>query len=136
MDGTFGVAKTKGFLKLTASLCESDSARREVMCNILIEFGITLKLVRLIRMCLNETCSRVRVIKLLSDRFSIKEALEKGEALSPLLLNFALEYSIRSVQYPGGLEIKWYTSAFSLCLRYIGWDRAYKKDKHRNFNNR
>jgi hypothetical protein len=33
------------------------SVRREVLCNFLIEFGIPLKLVRLIKMCLNETYS-------------------------------------------------------------------------------
>ena len=33
-----------------------DSFRREVLCNILIQFGIPTKLVRLITMCLNETC--------------------------------------------------------------------------------
>jgi len=31
-----------------------DSFRREVLCNILIEFGFSMKLVRLIKMCLNE----------------------------------------------------------------------------------
>jgi hypothetical protein len=32
--------------------------RREVLVNILIEFGIPMKLVRLIKMCLNETYSK------------------------------------------------------------------------------
>jgi len=36
-----------------------DLVRREVLCNILIEFGIPMKLVRLIKMCLNETYSRI-----------------------------------------------------------------------------
>jgi len=61
-----------------------DSVRREALYNILIEFGILKKLVRLIKMCLTETYSRVRV--------------GKGDALSPLLFNFALEYAIKRVQ--------------------------------------
>jgi hypothetical protein len=40
-----------------------DLVRREVLYNILIEFGIPLKLVRLIKICLNETYSRVQVDK-------------------------------------------------------------------------
>jgi hypothetical protein len=43
-----------------------DSVRREVSCSILIEFGIPRKLVGLIKMCLNETYSRVRIGKNLS----------------------------------------------------------------------
>ena len=59
------------------------------MYNILIEFGITTKLVRLINMCLTETYSRVWVSKNLSDMFPIKKDMKEGSALSPLLLNFA-----------------------------------------------
>ena len=40
-----------------------DSVRREVLYNILIEFVTPKKLVRLMKMCLNETYSRVRVAK-------------------------------------------------------------------------
>jgi hypothetical protein len=47
-------------------------------------------------MCLNETYSRVWVGKHLSDAFLINR--KEGEALLPLLFNFALEYSIRKVQ--------------------------------------
>jgi hypothetical protein len=75
-----------------------DSVRRVVLYNILIEFGIPKKLVRLIKMRLTETCSRVRVGKNLSDVFPIKNGLRQGDALSPLLFNFALEYAIRRVQ--------------------------------------
>jgi len=53
--------------------------------NILIQFGISMKLVRLIRMCLNETYSRVWVDRYLSDIFPIKNVLKQGDALLPLL---------------------------------------------------
>jgi hypothetical protein len=44
-------------------------------------------------MCLNETYSRVRIGKNLSDKFSIENGLKQGDALSSLLFNFALEGS-------------------------------------------
>ena len=77
-----------------------DSVRREALHNILIEFGIPKKLVRLIlvKTCLTETYSRVRVGKNLSEMFPIRNGLKQGDALSPLLFNFALEYAIKSVQ--------------------------------------
>jgi hypothetical protein len=49
-------------------------------------------------MCLNETYSKVRVGKLLSDKFPLQKGLKQGDVLSPLLFNFALEYAIRKVQ--------------------------------------
>jgi len=45
-----------------------------------------------------ETYSRVRVGKNLSDMFPIRNGLKQGDALSPLLFNFALVYTIRRVQ--------------------------------------
>jgi hypothetical protein len=47
-----------------------DSGRREVLYNILIEFGIPRKLVGLLKMCLNETYSRVPIGKK-SNKFSL-----------------------------------------------------------------
>ena len=75
-----------------------DSFRREVLYNILVELGIPKKMVRLLKMCLNETYSRVRVGKNLSDMLLIRKGLKQVDALSPLLFNFALEYAIRRVQ--------------------------------------
>jgi hypothetical protein len=47
---------------------------------------------------LNETYLTVRVGKYRSDKFPIQNGLKRGDALSPLLFNFALEYAIRRVQ--------------------------------------
>jgi hypothetical protein len=57
-----------------------------------------MKLARLIKMCLDETCSKVHIGKHLSDSFPIQNGLRQRDALSPLFFNFALEYAIRKVQ--------------------------------------
>jgi hypothetical protein len=59
----------------------NDSVRREVLYNILIEFGVPMKL---IKMCLTEMYSKVRIGKYLSDSFSIQNGLKQGDGLSPL----------------------------------------------------
>jgi hypothetical protein len=57
-----------------------------------------MKFVGLIKICLNETYSKVRIDKHLSDSFPVQNGLKQGDALSPLLFNFALEYAIKKVQ--------------------------------------
>jgi len=54
----------------------SCSVRREVLSNILIESSVSMKLIRLIIMCINGTYSRVRVGKHLSNLFPIKNGLK------------------------------------------------------------
>jgi hypothetical protein len=48
-----------------------------------------MKLLRQIEIHLNETCSKGRVSKHLSAMFLIQNGLKQGDALSPLLFNFA-----------------------------------------------
>ena len=64
-----------------------DSVGKEVLYNILFEFGIPMKLVRLIKMCLTETYSRVRVGKNFSDIIPIRNDFKQGDVLSPLFFN-------------------------------------------------
>ena len=66
------------------------SVGREVLYKIPIELSISMKLVRPIRIYLNENYSGVRVSKHLTDKFVIINSLKKGDALSPLLFIFAL----------------------------------------------
>ena len=56
---------------------------RVVLCNILNEFSVPMKLDRFIKMCLNEAYSRFWVDKHLSDTFPIRNGLKRGYALSP-----------------------------------------------------
>jgi hypothetical protein len=49
-------------------------------------------------MCLKETYSEVGIDEHLSDKLTNKNGLKPGDALKPLLFNFALEYIIRKVQ--------------------------------------
>jgi hypothetical protein len=41
--------------------------------------------------------NKVRIDKHLSDNFLIQNGIKQGDALSPLLFNFALEYAIRKM---------------------------------------
>jgi hypothetical protein len=75
-----------------------DSVRREVIYNTFYEFGIPMKLVRLIEMCLIETYSRECVSKNLSDMLPIRNGLKQGDAIWTLLFNYALKCTIRRVQ--------------------------------------
>jgi hypothetical protein len=75
-----------------------ESVWREVLYNILSEFGIPMKPVKLMKICLNETYSRVWVGKYLSGMFPFRNGLKQGDSLSPLVFNLAFEYAIRRVQ--------------------------------------
>jgi hypothetical protein len=56
-----------------------------------------MNVIRLIKMCLNESYTKVCVVKHLYDSFPIQNGLKQGDSLSPLLYSFALEYAIRKV---------------------------------------
>jgi len=53
-----------------------DPVKSEGLCIILIEFIFSMKLVRLIIMCLTETYSKVRVGKYLSEIFLIRNGIK------------------------------------------------------------
>jgi len=49
-------------------------------------------------MRLKETYSNIRIGKNRLDAFPVLNSLKKGDALLPLLFNFALQYAIKKVQ--------------------------------------
>ena len=78
------------------------------MSNILIDTGNPMKLVRLIKMCLTETCSSVRVSKHLSDVFPIRNGLKKRRRSFPIACQFCFRTRhYESSAKPRGLEIQW-----------------------------
>jgi hypothetical protein len=57
-----------------------------------IEFGLSMKLVRLIKVCLNETYNKACIGKHLSDNFPTPNGLKQD------VFNFTLQYAIWKVQ--------------------------------------
>jgi len=53
--------------------------------NILTKSDIPVKLVKLIKICLNETCSKVCIGMSMSYAFPIQNGLSQGDAMLPLL---------------------------------------------------
>jgi hypothetical protein len=72
--------------------------------NNLIDTGVPMELVWLIKMCLNKTYSKVRKGKHLSVTFPIQNGLKQGDALPPLLSNFAVQYSFTMVEE---MQVRW-----------------------------
>jgi len=68
------------------------SGSMEVLSNIGIEFGIAMKLVRLIKVCVNETFSRVELGKHMSDMLPFLEWFETRECF--IAIAFQLCFSV------------------------------------------
>jgi hypothetical protein len=94
-----------------------------------------MKLVSLIKICLNETHSKVRLSEYFYN-FPIQNGVKKGDVLSSLLFNFALEYVIKKAQenqvglkYNGTYQLLVYANNVNI----LGDKIDIIKKKHRNF---
>ena len=97
-----------------------------VIYYILIEIGNPIKMVRLIKLCLTEMYSSVRVGKNLFDTFPLRNGLKQRDGLLILLFNFGLEHAFRSVMAnQDGLKSKVHISFCFMLMKLIYLEEAY-----------
>jgi hypothetical protein len=73
-----------------------DSVRREISSNILTVTGVPTEPNLMTKVCLHETYSKIcRGKQLFDNNFPTQNGLKQGDALSPLLFNFVLDYAIK-----------------------------------------
>ena len=75
-----------------------DSILRGQLWKILTNFGIPRKLVTLVKMCMEGSHNIIKIDGQLSEPFTVLNGLRQGDALSPVLFNFALEWVMRKIQ--------------------------------------
>jgi hypothetical protein len=86
-------------------------------------------------MCLNEIYSRIQVGKNLCAKFPIRNGLKQGDALSLLVSNYALDYTIRSVQVnQDGLKLNVAHQLLVYADVYTGTKCTNYKLKHGSFS--
>jgi hypothetical protein len=115
-----------------------DTINRAELVEIMKEFGIPVKLVRLVKMTLANTNSKVKIEGKLSHRFETMVGLRQGDSLSTLLFNQCMEKIIRNVRTnPGGTIY----NRTRQCLAYaddvviLGEIRRIHKENRRNGGN-
>ncbi|KAI5722453.1 hypothetical protein M8J76_008557 [Diaphorina citri] len=83
-----------------------DSIHRQSLWNIMKDFQIPAKLIRMCQVCMDENVSQVLINNQYSDPFSNRTGLRQGDGLSPLLFNLALEMVARKMRMaPAGIHL-------------------------------
>jgi hypothetical protein len=69
-----------------------------LLCYVLTEVIVPVKLVKLIKICLNEASSEVWLSIYLSDTFPVQNVLKEGDTLKSFLYGCASKFVVRRVQ--------------------------------------
>ena len=85
-------------VRMYASYLQILTIKRESLYDIPIKFGVSKKVIRLNKTCLDGTQSKVRIGNYLSSSLLIENGLKQEDLLQLLQFNFALEYAIRKLQ--------------------------------------
>ena len=75
-----------------------DSVHRPAIVTIMEEFGVPSKLIRLTKLCISNTRSKVRVGNKETNIIDIVSGLKQGCLLSCMIFNLVMEKTIRSVR--------------------------------------
>lgn len=67
-----------------------DSIKRDSLHNIMYEFGFPKTLIRLLKMCMENTLYPISTRNALSETFEVVTGLKQDDTLSPLLFNISL----------------------------------------------
>ena len=104
-----------------------DSVNRELLWRICRKYGISEKLVNLLRMLYRDSKAKVRIDDVLSDSFLIETGVLQGGIPSPILFNILFDFIIRRVieeANVAGVQFSYGSNDF-----YHG-----HREKYKNFN--
>jgi sorting nexin-29 len=83
-----------------------DSIKRSSLWQVMIELEILAKLMRLVKVCVQNSKCKVKFNSVMSEDFPVETGLRQGDALSPILFNIAMESMVKKVQEDSiGLKI-------------------------------
>jgi len=63
----------------------------------MVKLGISAKLVRMVKSCMQNSRCKIKFNSVISDEFTVTTGVRQGDALSPVLFNLALESVVREV---------------------------------------
>jgi len=74
-----------------------DSIARNTLWNVMVQLGISAKLVRMVKACMQNSRCKVKFNSVLSEEFTVNTGVRQSDFLSPVLFNIALGSVVREI---------------------------------------